>query len=244
MKKKFTFIILFCFFCSKTFSQTADDIINKHIEAIGGREKINSLKTYRITGRQENGEVKNPFIVIIKKPLCVRMEMTIQNMTMIQACNEEMGWMLDPFEGKKDPEKLTEEDVKGLRDATEIIEPAFINYKEKGNTVELIGKEDMEGTEVYKLKVSKKNGDVDYFFMDASSYLVLKQRMKRTYEGKEDISDQIFGEFKKVDGVMFPFFMENKGVDDGEEWSEKSVLEKIELNIAVDDSIFKMPKTK
>jgi hypothetical protein len=116
--------------------------------------------------------------------------------------------------------------------------PLF-EYKSKGHQVELLGKDKVEGTDVYKLKVTLKNGDVETIYIDADSYLEIKKETKRTVRGTEQDIEESIGDYKEVDGIVFPFAMES-GIK-GSQQKERLTIAKIELNVPADDSIFKMP---
>ena len=167
------------------------------------------------------------------------MDMTIQGMTMVTAFSGESGWYISPFEGKTDPEKMNEDMIKQSKQETDITGPLF-NYKEKGNKVELIGKEEMEGTDAFKLKITRPTGDIVYFYIDAQNYLLLKETRKQKMRDKEIESETLFSNYKIVNGINFPFVMEERAV--GESSGQAFTVESIEVNPKVDDSIFKMPE--
>jgi hypothetical protein len=114
----------------------------------------------------------------------------------------------------------------------------LVDYKEKGHTVELIGKEDMEGTPVYKLKLTLKNGDVRNIYIDAENYLELKLTSKRKTPGGEVDVDQFLGNYKSVNGMMFAFSIDNKV--NGQSVNTITI-DKIELDSPIDEALFKMP---
>jgi hypothetical protein len=129
-------------------------------------------------------------------------------------------------------------------DARDIIEQAdiegpLVNYKEKGHTVELVGQEDVEGTPTHKLKVTLKNGQVRYFFIDQTNNIELKIVALIKREGAEQQVDTYLGDYQTVDGFVIPFSIENRVKD---QTITQIALEKAEFNIEVDDSLFKMPE--
>lgn len=238
MKKLSVFALFIIFFVSNIFSQSVDDVINSHIKALGGLDKLSAIKSIKYTGKFSGGGFEVPVIYIIKRPDKVRMDITFQGNSQIQAYDGTMGWGINPFQGKKDPEKMTKEREKEMREQTDIDGP-MVNYKDKGNKVELMGKEDMEGSEVYKIKLTDKDGDITYYYLDAGSYLILKETKKRKIGEKEINSETIFGNYQPTDGVMFAMAVEFREV--GQTEGQKGVIEKIETNIEVEDSYFKMP---
>jgi hypothetical protein len=225
----------------KCYSQTADEIIAKHIEALGGIEKINSISNVRITGKFGSGSFELPFIQIVKRPYCFYMEMTIQGMTMKQAYDGNAGWKINPFQGKTEAESANEQEIKFMKDMSDI-EGKLVNYKDKGYTVEYSGKEDLEGSEVYKLKLTEPDSTVTYYFIDIASNLLIKESHKVKIKEKELNQDIYSGDYKLVDGFMMAHSYEIKTPGAGMGESQKATVEKVEFNIEIDDTIFQMPK--
>ena len=238
--KTFVAAIVLLFMTLGTFAQSVDDIISNHFKAMGGKDKLAGVKSIKLKGNLDIGpDMKAPFTIFMKDGSKVRFEMELQGMKMVQALEGDSGWYINPFGGKTDPERMSPEAVKDSKEQADFTGPLF-NYKEKGNTVELIGKEDMEGTDTYKLKVTKKSGDVTYFYLDATSYLELKQTSKHKFKDKEMESAHLSSNYKSVDGIMFPFGMEERGSDDASQGQIMNI-ETIEVNPPIDERIFKMP---
>ena len=220
-------------------AQTVDDIIAKNVQARGGLDKIKSVQTIRSTGTMSmGGGMEAPGMMIQKRPDMARLEFTVQGLTAVQAYDGKNAWQIMPFMGKKDAEVMSADDKKDIEENADIDGP-LVDYKSKGNKVELLGKEKVEGTDAYKLKVTLKNGDVITDYLDADSFLEIKQETKRMIRGSEQDVESSLGDYKEVNGLMFPFAMEN-GIKGSQE-KEKLTISKIELNVPVDDSMFKMP---
>ncbi len=239
MKKKLIVSALFLMSTAFAFAQTADEIVNKNIEAMGGKDKLASIKTLKMTATVDVGpNMKAPITMFVVNNKSYRMDFEFQGMKMIQAIDGSDGWQINPFGGKKDAERMNPEQIRESQDQTDIAGNLF-NYKEKGSTVEYLGKEDMEGTDTYKLKLTKKTGDIKYYYIDASSYLILKETTKRKFEDKEVEGENIMSNYKKVDGVMFPFTMEAREKDAAQ--GQAINMETVEVNPKIDESMFKMP---
>ncbi len=220
-------------------AQTVDEIIAKNVQARGGMDKIKSVQSIRSTGTMTVGPgMEAPASLILKRPDNARLEFTLQGMTAVQAYDGKDAWQIMPFMGKKDPEALSADDKKDLEEVADIDGP-LVDYKSKGNKVELLGKDKLEGSDVYKLKATLKNGDVVTIYLDADSFLEIKEEVKRTVRGTEQEIESSIGDYKEVNGLMFAFAMEN-GIK-GSQQKEKITLSKIELNVPVDDAMFKMP---
>jgi outer membrane lipoprotein-sorting protein len=165
MLKKAVFLTLAgALLASPVAAQDLDEVLDNYYEAIGGIEAWKDLNTMRATGSMAMGGmgVEAPFIVTVKRPNKVRMEFTFQGMTGVQAYDGETAWMLMPFMGRTDPEVMPDDMAKDILDQADI-DGALVDWQAEGHQVELMGKEETSGTETYKLKVTKKNGDVEYY---------------------------------------------------------------------------------
>jgi hypothetical protein len=242
MKKKSVLIVIALFMgVSVSFAQSVDEIVNKNIEAMGGKEKLAALKALKISVSIDIGpNMKAPATIYLVNGTKMRFELSLQGMTMIQCITGDSGWAVNPFEGKKDAERMNNDDIQSSKDQMNLTNELF-DYKAKGNKIELIGKEDMEGTDTYKLKVTKKNSDVDYVYLDAKTYLELKITSKHKFKDKEVESDEILSNYKKIDGLMFAFSREERQA--GSQQGQTMVADSIEVNPKIDDKIFIMPVT-
>jgi outer membrane lipoprotein-sorting protein len=220
-------------------AQTVDEIIAKHVQALGGMEKMQAQKTRRATGKLSfPGGLEIPITLIQKRPEMFRANITFQGMDVIQAYDGKTGWQIDPTQGKKTAEPLSEDDLKDVKENADFDGP-LVNYKEKGNTVELMGKEDVDGTPAYKLKVTLKSGDVKYVYLDTDAYVPIKEESKRTIRGSEREFESIIGDYKEEGGVMMPHSVESR--PKGATQSQKLTIDTVEINPEIADSYFQMP---
>jgi outer membrane lipoprotein-sorting protein len=220
-------------------AQTVDEIIAKHVAARGGMAKLEAVKTMRMTGTMSVGPgIEAPFTLEMKRPNSMRAEFTLQGQTGVQAYDGTTAWMVMPFMGKKDPEALPAEEAKTIAEQADF-DGVLVNYKAKGHTVELAGKEAVEGTDAYKLKVTLKNGDVRYIFLDAEYFLEIRTEGSRTMRGTPIDFESSTGDYKDVEGLMLPHSIESgaKGMPQ----RQKMTISKIELNPAIEDARFTMP---
>jgi len=220
-------------------AQSVDDIINKHFEAMGGKDKIGNIKTLKMICSVEIAQgMKAPITMYFVNNQSMRVEVEVQGMQILSAVDGDSGWSVNPMSGKKDAERMNADEIKESKDQMDLT-GALFNYKAKGHAVELLGKEDMEGTEVYKLKIIKKSGDIQYDFIDAETYLLLKETTTHKFKDKETSGDVIFSDYKKVEGIMFAHSMENR--ESGASQGQALKVESIEINPAIDKNMFKMP---
>ena len=223
-------------------AQTLDEVLAKNYKALGGLDKIKAVQTIRMTGTMTVGPgMEAPFILEQKRPNLARMEFTIQGMTGVQAYDGKVGWQLMPFQGRKDPEPLPEDAMRQMEEQSDFDGP-LMDYKAKGNTVELVGKDKVEGSDVYKIKVTLKNGDLLYIYLDADQYLEVRTESKNTVRGTDVEGESTIGDYKEVGGLMFPHAMEQG--QKGNPQKMKMTINKIEINVPIDDARFKMPVVK
>jgi len=183
---------------------TVDEIVAKYVAKIGGVEKIEAVKTLRRTGKLHGGggfEAK--YVQLNKRPDLVREELTYQGLTGVNAWDGKSGWKIDPFQGKKDPEPLGEDELKDIIEDS-VFDGQLVHYREKGNTIEFGGTEPVEGSDTWKLKVTLKNGDVTYYYIDTEDFVPIKIEYKRMIRGAELVIDVYPGDYKAVDGWYIP----------------------------------------
>jgi hypothetical protein len=230
--------------CAQDRAQlTVDDLVAKNIAAKGGVDALRALQSVRFTGRMlvNEGQIQFAYVETKKRPGEVRSEATLQGMTAIEAYNGEQGWRISPFQGRKDPEKMSADDTKALMELAEIDGP-LVDWKTKGSTVEYLGTEDVDGTLAHKLKVVRKNGDVTFVYLDPDAFLEIRKITQRIEQGAQVEVETDVGDYEKIAGVFLPFSIESgrKGGPD----KQKIVIDKAEPNITVDDAIFKFPTAK
>ncbi|HEV7229678.1 MAG TPA: outer membrane lipoprotein-sorting protein [Bacteroidia bacterium] len=235
-----TFTALLLFAASTAFCQTADEIVQKHVKAIGGADKINAVKTVKMTGKLSSQGMELPMTMYVKLPHSMRTEITVQGLSIVSAVDSKTlsGWYTNPMSGDKSAQKMNQEQAVAMQDQCDDVLGPLTNYKEKGGTIELIGKDDVEGTEVYKLMLTKKNKDVAYYYLDASTYLVVKETSKVKFQDKEIESESYYSNYKTIDGITFATTQEEK---EGGQLQSQIKIEKIEVNVPVDESLFAMP---
>ena len=220
---------------------TVDELVSKNIEAKGGATALRDLQSLRLTGKllvQQGGEIELGYLEIKKRPDEVRTEASLQGMTQIQAYDGKEGWKVSPFFGRKDPERMSADDVKALIEDSEI-DGALVDWKAKGSTVEYLGTEDVDGTPAHKLKVVRKNGDVSFVFLDPDHFLEIRVLTQRMRHGAHEEVETDLGDYEKAGGVFVPTSIEagRKGAPD----KQRVIIDKIEANVAVDDAKFHFP---
>ncbi len=219
---------------------TLDELVTKNIQAKGGADALRSLQSLRLNGRLlvNQGQIQFAYRSTKKRPGEIRTEATLQGMTAVQAYDGKEGWKISPFQGRKDPEKMSADDVKSLIEDSEIDGP-LVDWKDKQSTVEYLGMEDVDGTLAHKIKVMRKNGDVNFVYLDPDHFLEVRVRTQRTEQGAQVEVETDLGDYEKIGGVFIPFSIEagRKGDPD----KQKIIIDKAEANVPVDDAVFRFP---
>lgn len=233
--KSFLTAVFFLVVSISVNAQTVDEIIDKHLAAMGGKELMATIKSMRMTGKtQVQPGMDAPLVVQVVNDQAMRMDLEFMNMKMSIAIQGDAGWQIMPFQGKKDAEPLPEDQIKAMKDQLDVTSDLY-NYAAKGSTVELVGTDDLDGTEVYKIKVTKSNGNVLYHYIDKESYYDLQITSVVKVEDKDMEMSQGFSNFQKTESGYVVAMSATGGMGDVK-W------EKIEVNPEIDMAIFNMPK--
>jgi hypothetical protein len=220
-------------------AQTLDDIIAKNIAARGGLERWQKVTTLRITGVVNDGGTEIVTLQENKRPAKIRSEFTIQGMTGIQAWDGSAGWQLMPFGGRRDPELVSSDDIKSLIEDADIEGP-LVNWREKGHKVEYLGVESVDGTDAHKLRITRRNGDLTYVYIDAEHYLEIRVENVRKIRGAESELRTDVGNYETVEGLVIPFLFESG--QKGSPGTQKLRVTKVEVNVPIEDGRFAFPK--
>lgn len=223
---------------SSVSALTADELIAKNIEARGGIEKLRAIHSMRLTGKIHFGARALNFVWMAKRPGLLRRELSWQGLTAVTAYDGSVGWRINPFRGRVDPEKLAADNLKEIQLDADLDGP-LVDYKAKGNTVEYMGTEDVDGTEAHKLKVTLKNGDIRFVYLDPDYFLEIRDLDQTRIRGAQEEGETDFGEYELVNGVYIPFSVESG--PKGEPKDSKISFEKAEVNVDMDDNLFHFP---
>ncbi len=234
-------IVLIADCCSGALSsaQTADELIAKNIQARGGLEKMKAIKNIRMTGKFEGG---GGFTASVgqenERPNLIRETFLLQGMTAIQAYDGTTGWQIQPFGGKKDPELMGEDDLRDLLLDADFDGP-LVDYKEKGSTVEYLGHDVVDGDDALRLKVTLKNGDIIYDYLDPDTFIEIRKEIQQFVRGSVREHVVGYGSYKPVAGVMYPFSISSGSKNNPE--AQTSTVQKMEVNVTIDPADFALP---
>jgi outer membrane lipoprotein-sorting protein len=237
MFRKLLFLAATLFLATSLSAQTVDEVITRYLNARGGVDKIKSVKTERITGIISFGpDAEGPFVLERKRPLKMHMEITISGQTLIRVYDgKNSGWVYNPFTPNAAVTPMTPEELSNIFDEADFDGP-FIDYKDKGNKIELADKAEVLGKPAYKLKLTNKHGDVSYFSFDAVSGLLLKWEGTRKVKDKDVPWETFFHDYREMNGLKYPFLIESDAP--GTDQNQRITAQKIEVNIDIDESRF------
>lgn len=217
-----------------TYAQTADEIITKHIEAIGGADAWKKVNTMVTTGtlKLQSADIDVNQTIVNGKGS--RQDIIAMGMNGYNIVTPTEGWKFMPFQGQKAAEPLTADDLKEAQDELDV-QGTLLDYKTKGHTIEYLGTEDVEGVDAYKIKETLKGGKVITLYFDPKTYYIIKTVSKQKANGKEVEVPTNLGNYQKLpEGIVVPLSI---GLPFGE-----LVITKVEINKPIDESIFKPSK--
>lgn len=221
-------------------AQTAEELVQKNLAAKGGVDKIKAIKTVKFVGRyQEPSGFSADVTLLQKSPSELRQEFTLQGMTQIQAYDGSTGWQINPFQGRRDPELLGEDDMRDMQEDSDFYGP-LVDAKEKGNTIEYLGHATVDGDDALKLKVTLKNGDIYYYFLDPDTFLEFRTERQQFIRGSVREMNTEYGSYKQVNGVYYPFTI-TQGRRKDLSNAPTTTWAKIEAGVPAEDTQFKMP---
>lgn len=213
--------------------QTADEIVDKYLAAIGGKQKWLQLHTITQQGVIKSNGVDIPLKFYQTNNKAMRQEIDVNGLVGYDISTPTYGWVFMPFNGQMKPEAKSADELKRTMDDLDL-QGNLIDYKSKGHSVEFIGNEEVEGTDCYKIKITRKNSGTQTLFIDPASYLVVRAVNKTTVAGQEIETTTDFSDYRNVDGYMFPFYYQSGG--------QVMQLTSMEINPAIDENIYNPTK--
>jgi outer membrane lipoprotein-sorting protein len=231
-------------------AQTVDEIIAKNLQAKGGAEKWKSVSSVKMSGKVSLQGMELPLTVYAKRPNYSRQEIVLQDKQVVQAFDGTTAWLVNPMMGSEAPQEMPGSASEMMKNSADF-DGALIDYKSKGHTVELVGKEKLAATDpiakekpastdVYHLRVTMKNGHVQHYYLDATSGIELKTSAEIDMgTGMKQMLETEMSNYQQVNGIMIPHVI--KQIVGGKPLVQMTI-EKVEFNAPVDDALFRMPK--
>ena len=236
-KSIFTSLLVAFAAISFTSAQDLDKILDNHFETIG-QKNLKNVKTIQANGKAVMMGMESPFQMTSKRPDKIQVTVEFQGAKIINAYDGETAWMINPMMGSADPIDMTGPEADGLIESGDM-DGQLWNYKEKGHQLELEGTEDVDGAEAYVLKLTKKNGNIDYYYLETESYLILKIKSKTIVNGSETEAEALLSNYQEVDGYVMAFTIEQKF---GGQSAMTIMMDEVKANVEVDDSMFSKPE--
>ena len=225
-------ILILCLTTIGSVAQTVDEIIAKHIEAIGGRvnwTKVSSMRMETLT-KIQGAEIRTTEIILNRKAM--RTDVSVMGMSGYTVITNLEGWSFSPWNGQTKPEAMTADDVKNAQDGLDL-QDKFITYQELGKKLEYFNSDDIDGIECFKLKMTDKDGLETTFYIDPDNYQIIKEVFKSVSNGQQMEYSTFFSDFTLLaEGITVPMASSNEG--------GTREITKIEINPSVDESIFKI----
>lgn len=217
-------------------AQTVDEIVAKNLKAKGG-DKWKSIQSMRMSAKVSTQGIELPMTMVSKRPNMMRQDMgPIQGMTIVQAFDGTTAWSINPMAGSNDPTEVTGATADLLKEQADFDGP-LVDYKAKGNTIVLVGTEDVNGAKAHRLKITRKGGQVMELWIDANTGLELKSTTEADLGMGPMKLETSFSNYQAVDGIMVPMQI-TQATPAG---PVTIIFDRVEFNIPLDDKAFKMP---
>lgn len=235
MKKVFITVIAMVFAMVNVLqAQSLNDVLDKHFKAVG-QEKLLAVQSFYIKAKVSQMGMEMPMEMKIKKPDMFMVSIEMQGQKMVQAFDGQKGWMIAPWVSA-DPQELSGDQLAQAKGQADM-EGELYNYEKKGSTAEMMGKVNVDGKELFRIKLTDKNGNLKDYFIDANTYLVSKVKSKVSAQGQTVDVEQIMTDNKTIDGITMAMKIETKSPMG----SALILMEEVKFNEKFDDAIFKQP---
>ncbi len=224
---------------------TVDSLLQKNIDARGGAEKLAAIHSLRLEGRLlvDGGQLELRWLEIKSRPDHVRQEASLQGLTSVSAWDGTDSWRVNPFRGRKDPERVPLEDSKGLLEQA-AIDGVLVDAKTHGWPMRYLGTEDIDGTAAHKIQIDRPGGDLEYVWLDPDAFLEIRVVSRRTEHGVTVEAQTDYGDYEKIADVYFPLLIEFGPKGGGDADRAKLLIEKAGANPTVDEALFHFPVAK
>ncbi len=221
-------------FANVAQAQSVNEVLEKHFKAVG-QEKLVDVNSFYIKAKVSQMGMELPMEMKIKKPDMFITNIDIQGQKMVQAFDGQKGWMIIPMMSP-DPQELAGAQLDQAKEQANM-EGELYNYEKKGSTAEMAGKVNVDGKEMFRIKLTDKDGNLKDYFIDANTYLIAKVKAKVSAQGQTVDVEQIMGDYKTIDGITMAMKIESKSPMG----TAVITMEEVKFNEKFDDAIFKQP---
>lgn len=239
MKKQLITFVALLAIPAISFAQTADEIIDKNIAALGGADKIAAVKTVQYDQSMSIMGMDMTAKSTIVVGQSSRNDMSVMGQKITQVIDGDKGWAINPMQGGSAPQAMPDDQVKMQKGNTYLVGTDLATAKAQKYPVELVGKEKMDAKDVYNLKVTRPEGVANYY-VDATTYQVTGMKATVSMQGQSGEVKMQYGGYKTIEGLTIPSTIElNSPAMPG---AVTMTLSNMVFNPKVDPSIFAMPK--
>ena len=225
---------------SRAPALSTEAIVARYIGARGGLPAIKAIRTLKMTGTMRPGgfDAQLRYVETVDRPGSVRIDATLQGLTLVQSYNGSTGWQIQPFQGRKDPEDVSADDAKSLAEEADFDTP-LIDAAAKGATIENLGVTDIDNAPAYVLRVKLKNGDDETWYIDPDAFLPVRMVTHQRVRGSDVYTQTDYGDYETVNGVYFPF--EIASGPKGSTVQQRVTYDSVVANAPVDGAYFARP---
>ncbi len=217
---------------------SVDQILANYFENTGGLENWKNLESIKMKGKMATQGLEFPMSTYQAAPDKLKREIDIQGKTLVMAYDGENAWTINPMQNITEPTLMPEAQAAEMK--SQEFESPFIDYKDKGHTVELDGTEEIEGTETYKVKLTKKDESIEYYFFDTENFVpIMVRSFVKMGPQKGQASEVYLSDYQEAGDFILPYstVIKNNG-----QTIMTMEAEEYELNAEIDESVFAFPK--
>jgi hypothetical protein len=232
--KHLSFGVVGLLLSAMSFAQTAEEIVAKHITAIGGADNWKKINNMRQEATLSVQGMDIPVVITALHNKATKQEYTVMGMTGYSIITSEGGWNFNPMQGQTKPEPITQDELKYGKDNLDL-QGDFVDYKAKGHAIQLMDKEDIEGVECLKVKLTRKSGNESIFFFDPKTYYIVRTSSKMSANGQEVESVVNMSNYQKLpEGIVIAYTIESTAVP------APITVTKVIVNGKIDEAVFKV----
>lgn len=236
MKKLYVLVGVLLLAASTSFAQkmNLDQILEKYYKATGF-DKLQNVTSVVMSGSVTTWVVM-PVKIYRVRPNKLRMERDVNDITGLTVFDGKNGWMTAPWTKNPKPQVAAGPILADLQVQADF-DGVLYDWKTKGHVAELVGVEKIGDLDVYRIKLTRKDGGVEYYLIDCKNFLLQRKLTYRVVKEKEVEIENNFSDYRNCEGIMFAFENENKI---GGQPNSTIQFDSIELNTTVDPKLFDM----
>lgn len=235
---RFAFLAAAILAANFSSAESLEEIVEKAVRAGGGRERIKAVRAERMTGRFRSATgVESPLSVDLQRSDRIRTEIHFPEGTFIQAFDGKSGWLQSPWGASREPTLLPAREAHELAESADLDGP-LVDWKQRGLALTLLGREKVEGRDVFRILVTLPDGAVRRLALDASSYLKFEWEGELDKGGTKTTFVSLFDDYRAVAGLRLPFRIRSSVR--GSAASTTIMFDKVEVDPEIDPSRFSL----